>query len=324
MGDAERVTDAESEELQTFLHIQTQAQRYLRTLLAGIAVFGVSIGSALLNKWNHLLTILPDTSLQVQRTYNVSIEFIQSTNKLHTYFAIILIFGAIIAVLDSARITTHMIRAKLPKYSEENSYTSLDEAIFIQYRRQELAHNLANTAFFLAVIGVTLGVISLAGQAAYLAIIDLFILFVSLAYFAWLLPGTIVMAAQRILNYWKMDGDRPGTETGYEQPTPHPATAVAGSAIWTFGIVFGGTVGVVWLIIAFLEKLNAILPGPEIDAKILLLLIQMGILVTIFWVIYSTISELKENGSIDTSLGDIANTRMIGRLIERLRDQGNR
>lgn len=253
------ITDSDLDrQISLYQHHEKQAQTFLRSILTGIAIFGVSIGTATLTSWEKIKALLPNSVTIVTDAYNVNKDFVEATNEINLFFALFAIFVAFAIALDSSKF---MIRAlQIPPINpilEENkgkTKENVNRAISRQFKYLRQGYILAKWSGALTVGGGILILTSLIGRADLLAIVDLIVAMSSFLIVLYFSPGIIFEIIERVKSINVQDsvnkvrdwGEKGEQISSDEIVTPDFLIFALLSGLWAIWLLYGGLIGFIW------------------------------------------------------------------------------
>lgn len=195
-----------SRQAELFRHNQAQAQRFLRAIIAVLAISGVSATLTVITSWGELKSILPNRSKVVHQYPNVSTDLINITVKYNWWVAFFALLMAVFLisislyriwlVLQSEPLTPVLGKPPVKKEVEVTSDNNCLEKR-VEENQEILAKQKANldlgykTGFFGGLVAscaaILMGFIA-TNSADFLAIANILVTFITIAFFLEYVP----------------------------------------------------------------------------------------------------------------------------------------
>lgn len=259
-------------QLEIYRHNCTQAQTFLRTILAGFAVFGVSVGTTLITSWDDIRKSTPNFVDTVVAQYNIRRAVVNATIEMNMMLSILALFAASLMTLASAKHVLEVTRIEPvgPKLGGQVSnskdwFQILEEnqrLLDKQFSELQSGYYFARWGGGVGLIGILLIVISIIGRAELLVVADFVISFLGVVVIVGFYKTLLFNVMRLLLSYFKAIRRRSVRESITTIPAGIPDNwsmfsgkndafdifAVLMFCIaWGFFTFFGGLIGLIWL-----------------------------------------------------------------------------
>jgi len=259
-------------QLDLYQHNQDQAQKFLRFLLAGFAIFGISIGTQLVTSWKKLQSPLSDPATIAEK-YGINEQLVQSTNDINFIMALAGGALAVLLALNSMKYTLRALQVT-PHVEGIGEFNNIHRSInsnndILNYQHKNLyrARLLARWAGAVAITSEIVIIAALIGSADLLGVANLGAFIVIIGAIAEYSPKGIFMILNSVYDkslYVYNTGVTSIIEITKRETNADKYTAldvaILLSSFFVFYIlaIFGGIFGLTWYRSAFASKIGVL------------------------------------------------------------------
>ena len=269
-----------SRQLEMYRHNQAQAQRFVRTLLSLVALFGVSATLTIITSWQDLRGLVPNRTEAVFNSYDISKGFVESTVQANAWVGgIALAISAILIgfsfsrmgfVLKSRPVLPAMGELPIDKEIEleegqEHSEDLIEknhEKLAKQRANLNLSYKAAYVGGFLASFSAIIMALVVTNSADYLATLNILIMVATLSLImdtgsklaAGIIAGLTDMVCRTFGNGERVTLSE--LQENYRRNllfTPSVAVSQLILYLWFAGFILSSLLGLLWWFSAFVD-----------------------------------------------------------------------